>query len=689
MRVRPTEITHVRAVAFLAVGLSAFLLAGSAAFGLSNRHQEQRRTDQRLATSAGDEAVQVEEYFERARSVILLTAHNPAFRSFYSDPGERLAKVQARTRSLRESEAGLAYIEQLYATSISEVCFIDRGGPENACFVDGARAPFGELSVDESKNPFFAPTFALRPGQVYQAKAYISPDTKTWVISNSTPLPRTGRPARAIVHFEVSIASFQQEASSIARGVDVAIIDSETGRVLIDSLEPQQLGAPLGQPKDMRFTRIAALGVPAGTTTIAGHRAAFRRLTRAPHNANDWTVVVLDRSPVPSLVSAAGWAPLGMAGAGLALLLVGAFGFRSSRRSLVELDRSQAVDQQRIEVERGYHETQREFTEVMQITRDEGEAYGLLKRHLERSLDGGDVLVLNRNNSHDRLEPMTEIDAGSALHKLLQTATPDSCLAVRLGKMHERGVGHAPLLSCEVCGRTEGNSTCVPSLVGGEVIGSVLVRHPGVLESLGRRRIEESMTQASPVLANLRNLALSQARALTDGLTGLPNRRAIEDTLKRMVAQADRSGDPLGVVLFDLDHFKQVNDLFGHEKGDEVLSAVGIAVTSTLRSSDFAGRHGGEEFILLLPDTDAECAVTVAEKLRLALASIEVPGVPRSITASFGVAAMPDDGSEPSSLLRTADRALYVAKAGGRNRVETLATEAVATTDSANGRRKS
>lgn len=352
VRVRPTEITLVRTVAFLAVGLSAFLLAGSAAFGLSNRHEEQRRTDQQLATSAGDEAVQVEEYFERARSILLLTAHNPAFRAFYSDPGERLSKVHARTRSIRESEDGLAYIEQLSATSITEVCFIDRGGAENARFVDGTRAPISELSVDESKNPFFAPTFALRPGQVYQAKAYISPDTKTWAISNSTPLPRTGRPARAIVHLEASIASFQQEAAAIARGVDVAIIESETGSVLVDSRKPQQLGAPLGQPKDKRFTRVAALGAPAGAITIAGHRAAFRRLTRAPHNANDWTVVVLDRSPVPSLVSAAGWAPLGMAGAGLALLLIGAFGFRSSRRSLVERDRSQAVDQRRIESER-------------------------------------------------------------------------------------------------------------------------------------------------------------------------------------------------------------------------------------------------------------------------------------------------------------------------------------------------
>jgi GGDEF domain-containing protein len=113
----------------------------------------------------------------------------------------------------------------------------------------------------------------------------------------------------------------------------------------------------------------------------------------------------------------------------------------------------------------------------------------------------------------------------------------------------------------------------VPSLVGGEVIGPVLVRHPDALAPLGRRRIEESMTQASPLLANLRNRALSQARALTDGPTGLPNRRAIEDTLMRMVAQADRAA--LGVVLFELDHSKQVNDLVGHVKGDEVLSAVG------------------------------------------------------------------------------------------------------------------
>jgi diguanylate cyclase (GGDEF)-like protein len=359
----------------------------------------------------------------------------------------------------------------------------------------------------------------------------------------------------------------------------------------------------------------------------------------------------------------------------MALLALAALAFRGARRAGEEAEATRAAETRRTASEREYHETQREFTEVMQITRDEGEAYRLLKRHLERSLDGSEVLVLNRNNSHDRLEPMTELAEASTLADRLQSAEPESCLAVRLGKMHARDTDEEALLTCELCGTVDGNSTCVPSLVGGEVIGSVLVQHPTPLDAAAQRRIEESMTQASPVLANLRNLALSQTRALTDGLTGLPNRRSIDDTLKRMAAHAGRTSSPLSVVLFDLDHFKQINDVYGHEKGDEVLAAIGAVATATLRASDFAGRFGGEEFALLLPDTDRDGAVEVAEKLRKAVAEVAVAGVSRQVTTSLGVASIPRDASEPTLLLRAADRALYLAKAQGRNRVETLAEE--------------
>jgi diguanylate cyclase (GGDEF)-like protein len=213
-------------------------------------------------------------------------------------------------------------------------------------------------------------------------------------------------------------------------------------------------------------------------------------------------------------------------------------------------------------------------------------------------------------------------------------------------------------------------SMCTPLTVGGEVIGSVLVNHDRPLGGDDERRIRESVTQAAPVLANLRNLAVAELRAATDSLTGLPNRRAVQDTLKRMVAQASRNVSPLAALLLDLDHFKQINDQFGHGHGDDVLAAVGAVLGDGLRASDFAGRHGGEEFLVLLPDTGLEAAVHTADKLRLALSQIFIPQVERTITASIGVAVLPNHAADGDALLRAADRALYVAKGNGRDRTE-------------------
>jgi diguanylate cyclase (GGDEF)-like protein len=663
----------VRSLTFLSFTVAVVLLVQSVALGMDERRDERRSADRALATVAANEASGVEAYFARARSISLITAHNPAFRDFYALPGSRAAKIAAHGSAVREAEDALAYLERLYPGSVGEACFIDRGGAENARYVNGRRATLGELSSNETLNVFFKPTFALRPGGVYQATPYISPDTHEWVISNSTPLPGTGWPAAAIVHFEVTLESFRRTAAAVARDKEVLIVDARTGRVVVDSHTAQRAGAPLPLGDDHRFAKLVTSWTAAGAATIGGHRGAFRHLRRADGNANDWYVVAIDPHATGGLAAGAGPGPLGLGLAGIALLGLGLFSLRTARRAVRHSERTRVAEVIRNADERRYHDTQREFTEVMQITRDEDEAYPLLKRHLERSLPGSVVLVLNRNNSHDRLQPMTELEEGAPLAELLKDAEPGSCLAVRLGKPYTRGAGHEPLLTCELCSSSAEDSTCVPSLVGGEVIGSVLVRHAAPLDATGTRRVEESMTQASPVLANLRNLALSQARALTDGLTGLPNRRSVEDALKRMSAQAGRTATPLSVILFDLDHFKQVNDVYGHEKGDEVLAVVGATITANVRASDFAGRYGGEEFIVLLPDTDRAGACVAAEALRGAFAKLEVSGVSRPITASFGVATIPDDAVEINHLLRAADRGLYTAKAGGRNRVETVA----------------
>ena len=313
--------------------------------------------------------------------------------------------------------------------------------------------------------------------------------------------------------------------------------------------------------------------------------------------------------------------------------------------------------------------TQDEFIEMLQVTVSEEEAHDLVKRHLERSINDSSVVVLNRNNSADRLEPVTALAMDSPLVAALDGATPRSCLALRFARTHHEDPAQPPLVPCQVCAVT-GRASCEPLLVGGEVIGSVLVQHAQPLTADDSKRITDSVSQAAPVLANLRNLALAEFRANNDGLTGVPNKRALHDTLKRMVAQAARSVSPLAAVMLDLDHFKQVNDVYGHEKGDEVLAAVGTVLRDTLRESDFVGRYGGEEFLILLPDTDRAGATMVAETIRAAVESIKVSGVERTITASLGIAVTPDDAGEPTMLIRNADQALFAAKAGGRNRVE-------------------
>ncbi len=278
--------------------------------------------------------------------------------------------------------------------------------------------------------------------------------------------------------------------------------------------------------------------------------------------------------------------------------------------------------------------------------------------------------MLNRNNSADRLEAVTPLVNGSPLAKTLRGAEPRSCLAVRSGRTHHENEARPALLSCPVCAPCAGASSCVPLIVGGEVIGSVLLSRAGPYTEAEEDRIRESVSQAAPVLANLRNLAVAEIRAATDGLTGLPNKRAVTDALKRMFAQASTTGSPLALLLLDLDHFKQVNDQRGHAVGDQVLANVGAVLRSVLRNRDFAGRNGGEEFAVLLPDTEIAAALEIAERIRAAIAEISVPGTDVTVTASIGAGGFPEHASTLDRLERLADAALYLAKRHGRNRVE-------------------
>src|SRR3954451_14206683 len=271
------------------VGALVLLITGiSVAFSGHAQAMTRERND--LTHDAAEQAQVLNAYFTRASSIILLTAHSSEYGRFYAEPGDRDRRVRRGGPILNEINSALAYLEQLYPDRIGEACFIDASGAENARTVRGQRASYADLSPDEAKNAFFAPSFALRKNQVYQAKPYVSPDTDEWVISNSTLVPMPDGSKPGIVHFEVTLDSFRREA--IARSDrTVLVVDADTGQVVIDSTRPQQIGAPLGDPTDNRFRAVVHGWGSTGQLNLDGRQAAYQRIAANPGNANHWFVV--------------------------------------------------------------------------------------------------------------------------------------------------------------------------------------------------------------------------------------------------------------------------------------------------------------------------------------------------------------------------------------------------------------
>lgn len=201
------------------------------------------------------------------------------------------------------------------------------------------------------------------------------------------------------------------------------------------------------------------------------------------------------------------------------------------------------------------------------------------------------------------------------------------------------------------------------------LLGALVVHRSARTSSLTQaRRFSHAAAELAPLLRDFQSIAATQNAARVDPLTGLPNRRTIMEMLRERIESVS-IGNPCAVLLLDIDHFKSVNDLLGHQAGDSVLRRVGSLIANNIRSVDRAGRIGGEEFVVLMPDTSSDMACTVGERLRSAIESSELQhanGEP--ITASIGVAVAAISDTV-DSLLARADRALYQAKRQGRNRV--------------------
>ncbi|MDB5539317.1 MAG: diguanylate cyclase [Devosia sp.] len=352
-------------------------------------------------------------------------------------------------------------------------------------------------------------------------------------------------------------------------------------------------------------------------------------------------------------------------GAGLLAILGLIYAFRLSvseadgRAAAVE-----SADRSREQVARLF-----EMADVLQSASDHSDANAVLSATAIDLVPGFSGALYVFNNSRDRLVLSTTW-ARAANDALPETINPGGCWALKRGKPHlNRGDGTK--LCCAHHVGTEA-SLEIPMIARGEIVGLLQLFASGIsaVERL-ERATDLGSALADGMSLALANMALREKlrnQALRDPLTGLYNRRYMEDCLQRFVRLAEREAREISLVMVDLDHFKRLNDEHGHAFGDQVLRDAALALTGSLRETDIVCRFGGEELVVILPDCPLERAADKAEVLRLRIEELGNT-LGTDISASFGVASLPHTSQSVADLLAAADSALYKAKQAGRNQV--------------------
>ncbi len=252
--------------------------------------------------------------------------------------------------------------------------------------------------------------------------------------------------------------------------------------------------------------------------------------------------------------------------------------------------------------------------------------------------------------------------------------SPQECWALRRGRTHAVDQPGAGLICRHIHKPLQDGYLCIPMMAQSEALGVLhLMQTEEVKMTEAKQRLAETMSEhIAMALSNLKLHETLRSQSIRDPLTGLFNRRFMEEALELEIRRAARNQRTLGMIMIDLDNFKYYNDKFGHEAGDLLLKELGVLLKSNVRAEDIACRYGGEEFTLIMPEGNSSVTLQRAEFFREAIQRINLQyrgNALGPITASMGVAVVPDHGRTASDLVAAADRALYRSKNAGRDRV--------------------
>jgi diguanylate cyclase (GGDEF)-like protein len=317
-----------------------------------------------------------------------------------------------------------------------------------------------------------------------------------------------------------------------------------------------------------------------------------------------------------------------------------------------------------------------ELGSLLQACSSRDEAFLVMPERLVRLFPGTSGAISVLNASKDRVESAARWGTRLSVN---QTFAPDECWSLRRGCTHALPAGVSSVRCTHL--QAAGSSVCVPLIANGEAIGVLSIQNDDELSDASTdsegfaRRNQLASAVAEHIALAISNLNLREAlrqQTIHDPLTGLHNRRYMQEFLEREILRARRKGRPLALMMLDVDNFKRYNDTFGHPNGDEALRFVADTLLRAVRADDLACRYGGEEFSLILPECSLDQASVRAEEIRAQLKALhmerasEIPGV---LTVSIGVAAFEETTDQGNLLLKFADDALYQAKRAGRDRV--------------------
>lgn len=291
--------------------------------------------------------------------------------------------------------------------------------------------------------------------------------------------------------------------------------------------------------------------------------------------------------------------------------------------------------------------------------------------------DSGVLYLMN-----DTLNILEDISAWGENTQSVNALIPDDCWGVRLGRLHTANKAESSLKCTHANSSDAYSSYCSPIVAQGKTLGLLYLEssenvnddaNHGSLKGVNKTQIISTVTKHTGLaIANIRQKETFRTHAVYDSLTGLFNRRYMEETLKRELSRVSRKKVPLGLIMADIDHFKNFNDSFGHAAGDMLLRSIGTFFKDHIRSEDIACRYGGEEFVLILPESSLENTLKRARQMHEEIKHLSVWHGGRlidSVNVSMGVVVFSEHGTSAETLLESADRALYQAKSEGRDRI--------------------